>query len=201
MHSLRLPIARPGARGIRLRDIERRIEGERVVYAHVEGEFDREIRACRVRIRGPAEAPPADIDALVEAGDAFWPLALARQIEDLVLHLRHNEPEIGTLVLASEGDLEAVAAHDAYLLAHRGHWLAREILLYWKRLLKRIDLDLAQPRRPGRAGKLLRRLPAGARARGGPRLHAGTGRSRTTARKPRCVSPSPTSAAFRASTV
>ena len=129
-----------GARGMRLRDLERRIEGERVVYAHVEAEFDREIRACRIHIRGPAEAPPADIDALVEAGDTFWPLALARQIEDLVLHLRHNEPEIGTLVLASEGDLDAVAAHDAFLLAHRGHWLAREILLYWKRLLKRIDL-------------------------------------------------------------
>ena len=74
------------------------------------------------------------------AGDAFWPLALAREIEDLVLHLRHNEPDIGTLVIGSEGDLNAVAAHDAFLLAHRDDWLAREILLYWKRLLKRIDL-------------------------------------------------------------
>ena len=129
-----------GARGIRLRDLERRIEGERIVYAHVEAEFDREIRACRVRIRGPAGALPADVAGFVEAGDAFWPLALAREIEDLVLHLRHNEPETGTLVLASEGELDAVAAHDAFLLAHRDHWLAREILLYWKRLLKRIDL-------------------------------------------------------------
>ena len=77
----------------------------------------------------------------MEAGDAFWPLApRPRELEDLVLHLRHNEPEIGTLVFASEGALEAVAAHDAFLLAHRGHWLVREILLYWKRLLKRIVL-------------------------------------------------------------
>ena len=129
-----------GVSGIRLRDLERSIEGERIAYPHVEAGIDRETRACHVRLRGPADPPPADVEALVAAGDAFWPLALAREIEDLVLHLRHNEPEIGTLVITTEGDLDAVAAHDAFLLAYRGHWLAREILLYWKRLLKRVDL-------------------------------------------------------------
>ena len=131
-----------GARGIRLGGVERRIEDARIAYAHVEAEIDRdrEVRACRILVRGPAGAPPADAEDLVEAGDASWPLALARELEDLILHLRHNEPEIGTLVFTSEGGLEAVAAHDAFLLAHRGHWLAREILLYWKRLLKRIVL-------------------------------------------------------------
>ena len=131
-----------GARGIRLGGIERRIGDTRIAYAHVEAEIDRdrEVRACRIRVRGPAGPPPAGAEGLVEAGDALWPLALARELEDLVLHLRHNEPEIGTLVFTSEGALEAVAAHDAFLLAHRGHWLAREILLYWKRLLKRIVL-------------------------------------------------------------
>ena len=130
------------ARGIRLGEVERRIDGDRIACAHVEAEIDREreVRACRIRVRGPTGAPPAGVEELVEAGDAFWPLALARELEDLVLHLRHNEPEIGTLVFTSEGALEAVAAHDAFLLAHREHWLAREILLYWKRLLKRIDL-------------------------------------------------------------
>ena len=140
-HALAATSDRPaGARGIRLRKIERRIEGDRIVYAHLQAELDSEVCACRIRIRGPAETPPADIDGLSEEGDGFWPLALAREIEDLVLHLRHNEPNVGTLVLAAEGDLDAVAAHDAFLLAHREHWLAREILLYWKRLLKRIDL-------------------------------------------------------------
>ena len=128
------------ARGIRLGDVERRIDGERIAYARVEAAVDREARVCTIRVHGPAEAPPADIEGLVEAGDAFWPLALARELDDLILHLRHNEPEIGTLVLTSEGELESVAAHDAFLLAHRGHWLAREILLCWKRLLKRVDL-------------------------------------------------------------
>ena len=140
-HALAATSDRPvGARGIRLRGIERHIHGEEIHYAHLEAGFDREVRACRIRIRGPTGAPPADIDGLTGAGDAFWPLALAREIEDLVLHLRHNEPDIGTLVIGSEGDLNAVAAHDTFLLAHRDDWLAREILLYWKRLLKRIDL-------------------------------------------------------------
>ena len=139
--ALALATDRPlGAPGIRLGEVERRIESGHIAYAHVEADIDREARACRIRVQGPAEAPPADIEGLTKAGDAFWPLALARELEDLVLHLRHNEPEIGTLVLASEGGLEAVAAYDAFLLAHREHWLAREILLYWKRLLKRIDL-------------------------------------------------------------
>ena len=139
--ALAAPSDRPaGARGIRLRDLERRIEDGRIRYRYVEADIDRGMRACRIRIGGPAGAPPADVDRLVEAGDAFWPLALAREIEDLVLHLRHNEPEIGTLVVASEGEPGAVADHDAFLLAHREHWLVREILLYWKRLLKRVDL-------------------------------------------------------------
>ena len=129
-----------GTRGIRLRDLDRRIEDGRIRYRYVEAGIDRKMRACRIRIEGPGEAPPTGVDGLVEVGDAYWPLALAREFEDLVLHLRHNEPEIGTLVVASEGELDAVAAHDAFLIAHRDHWLAREILLYWKRLLKRIDL-------------------------------------------------------------
>ena len=128
------------ARGIRLGEVDRRIAGERIAYTHIEADIDREARVCRIRVHGPAEAPPADIEGLTAADDAFWPLALARELDDVVLHLRHNEPEIGTFVLSSEGELEPVAAHDAFLLAHREHWLAREILLYWKRLLKRIDL-------------------------------------------------------------
>ena len=128
------------ARGIRLGPIERHIEGEHIAYAHVEAKLERKVRACRILMHGPDQPPPDGVEALIEAGDAFWPLALARELEDLILHLRHNEAEIGTLVLSSRGRLDAVAAHDRFLFAHRGHWLAREILLYWRRLLKRIDL-------------------------------------------------------------
>ena len=103
--------------------------------------LEREKRVCRILIRGPDRPPPDGVEALVEAGDAYWPLALVRELEDLVLHLRHNEAEIGTLVLSSRGGLDAVAAHDSLSLrAARSHWLAREVLLYWRRLLKRIEL-------------------------------------------------------------
>ena len=130
----------PDAPGIRLGPIERRIEGERIAYPHVEAEIQREVHTCRILIRGPARPPPASVPALVGTGDAFWPLALARELDDLILHLRHNEADIGTLVISSRGLLDHVAAHDALLFAHRDHWLVREVLLYWRRLLKRIEL-------------------------------------------------------------
>ena len=130
----------PEARGLRLGPIERRIQDRRIEYSHVEAEVEPDIRVCRILLRGPTQPPPADVEALVEAGDTFWPLALARELDDLILHLRHNESEIGTLVVSSRGGLDAVAAHDSFLFAHRGHWLAREVLLYWGRLLKRMEL-------------------------------------------------------------
>ena len=140
-HALAAASDRPAeARGIRLGPIERRIEGGRIAYTHVKAKLEREKRVCRILIHGPDRPPPADVEALVEAGDTFWPLALARELDDLVLHLRHNKAEIGTLVISSRGGLDAVAAHDGFLFAHRGHWLAREVVLYWRRLLKRIEL-------------------------------------------------------------
>ncbi len=130
----------PDAPGIRLGPIERRIEGAHITYPHVEAQVQPEVRACRILLHGPARPPPAGVEALVPAGDAFWPLALARELDDLVLHLRHNEAEIGTLVVSSRGGLDTVAAHDRFLFTHRDHWLAREVLLCWRRLLKRMEL-------------------------------------------------------------
>ena len=129
-----------GVRGIRLGALERRIEAERIGYRHVEAALERGTRTCRILVHGPLLPPPPGVEALIEAGDAFWPLALARELDDLFLHLRHNEAQIGVAVLASRGALDAVAAYDAFLFAHRDHWLAREILLYWRRLLKRIEI-------------------------------------------------------------
>jgi benzoyl-CoA-dihydrodiol lyase len=73
-------------------------------------------------------------------GTQFWPLRLARELDDAILHLRLNEGEIGVLIFKSQGDPAQVLAYDAFLDANKGHWLAREILDYWKRVLKRIDL-------------------------------------------------------------
>jgi benzoyl-CoA-dihydrodiol lyase len=73
-------------------------------------------------------------------GAAFWPLALARALDDAILDIRLNEPDIAAIVFKSEGDGQAVLAYDAFLEVNRDHWLAREIRLKWKRVLKRVDL-------------------------------------------------------------
>ena len=129
------------AKGIALPILERSIEGERVEYAHVICAIDRDLMAAHITLRAPSAAPPDDIAAIHEQGAAFWPLAVARELEDLIFHLRFNESEIGTWLMRTEGESEHVAAADAALAAHGDDWLVREIALYLKRTLKRLDLS------------------------------------------------------------
>jgi benzoyl-CoA-dihydrodiol lyase len=127
--------------GIELTPLERGFnEDGGIAYSTVELDVDRGKGLATVTIAGPKHAPPADTRALVEAGAAVWLLRCARELDDLILHLRFNEPELGTIVFRSRGDPQVVAAHEAMLLRAPDHWLANEILLYWKRVLKRIDL-------------------------------------------------------------
>jgi len=129
------------AKGIALTPIERTIDGDTIRYAHLTVEIDRERRAARFRFAGPTAAPPADAAGVHAEGVAFWPLALAREFDDAMMHLRLNETEIGTWVLHSAGDLDLVAAYDALLDREKDHWLVREIVLFWKRTLKRLDVS------------------------------------------------------------
>jgi benzoyl-CoA-dihydrodiol lyase len=116
-----------------------------LTYEYLRVELDRERGLARLVVRGPKAVPPAGIDEMIEEivrePAAYWPLATVRELDDALLHLRFNEPRLGLLVLASEGDLDLVARHDAALLERRDHWLFREILLYWKRTLKRLDVS------------------------------------------------------------
>jgi benzoyl-CoA-dihydrodiol lyase len=97
-------------------------------------------RVATVTLRGPDAPPPAGADAMVEQGSAFWPLALARELDDAILDIRLNEFDVAAIVFKSEGDPAAVLAYDKLLDAKKDHWLAREIRLKWKRALKRVDL-------------------------------------------------------------
>lgn len=126
------------AKGIALPTVERQIEGDTLRYANLNVEIDREGRSAKFRLNGPSSAPPDDVQA---AGASFWPLALAREFDDAMMHLRLNETEIGTWVLTSQGDAALVEAYDAVLARNTGHWLVREIVLYWKRTLKRLDVS------------------------------------------------------------
>ena len=130
-----------GARGIGLTPLERRTEGDRIAYAHVTCVIDRGPGVAGITVAAPATPPPADLAGIHAAGGSFWPLAVARELDDLILHLRANEEEIGLWVLRTSGGADLVEAHDRTLLQHEADWLVREIRLYWKRTLKRLDVS------------------------------------------------------------
>jgi benzoyl-CoA-dihydrodiol lyase len=111
-----------------------------VTYSTVEVTIDRKLGTATIAISGPAEPPPADVAALQAQGAETWMLRCARELDDAVLHLRLNELTAGVIRFKSHGDPAAVIAHERLLLDSSGDWFAREILLYWKRVLKRIDL-------------------------------------------------------------
>ena len=126
--------------GIRLTPLERTFTDAGIDYSSVKVEIDRSARRAVITVFGPTDTPPVSADAMQDQGAAFWPLRVARELDDAILHLRANELEIGTLVFRSEGDAGQVLAFDAFLEGHKRHWFANEIRHYWKRVLKRIDL-------------------------------------------------------------
>ena len=132
---------RPGeAKGITLTPLERKIEADRVTYSHVDVEIDRARGLATVTVRGPSQTAPVSIEAAHALGAKFWPLTVARELEDAILHLRTNEPAIGVLLFRTNGDAKAVLAHDDFLAETNGDWLMREIRHYFKRVLKRVDV-------------------------------------------------------------
>jgi benzoyl-CoA-dihydrodiol lyase len=128
------------AKGIVLAPLQREFSPEGVTYSHVRVTLDRAARRADIVVQGPRGAVASDAEGVRAAGASFWPLAVARELDDAVLHLRLNEPALGLIVLRSEGDPAAVMAADDLLETHRDDWLVREVRLYWKRVLKRIDM-------------------------------------------------------------
>jgi benzoyl-CoA-dihydrodiol lyase len=128
------------ARGIALTPLERAIEDGHVSYSHVDVEIDRDKSIATVVVRAPATAVPGSAQAARELGASFWPLAMARELEDAVLHLRTNEPAVNLVIFKTEGDPQSVLVHDDFLLGASGDWLMREIRHYLKRVFKRLDV-------------------------------------------------------------
>ena len=126
--------------GIKLTPLTRTFAADAVEYGLVSVELQRAERIATITLRGPAVPPPASAEAMVALGADFWPLALARELDDAILHIRINELETAAIVFKSSGDPEQVLAYDRFLDANKDHWLAREIRLLWKRVLKRVDL-------------------------------------------------------------
>ncbi|PHP67671.1 benzoyl-CoA-dihydrodiol lyase [Zhengella mangrovi] len=130
------------AKGVRLTPLKRTIHDDgSLSYTTVEVSIDRDKRVATMTISGPDQDAPADAAALHAAGAEGWMLRCARELDDAILHLRINELETGVLVIRTQGDADRVMAHEKVVLDNAGSdWFAREIALYWKRVLKRLDL-------------------------------------------------------------
>jgi benzoyl-CoA-dihydrodiol lyase len=127
-------------KGIALSPLVRSFGDGGIRYGFVSVDIDRDARIATIAINAPDASPPADIAGMIEQGALFWPLQVARELDDAILHLRLNELEIALLVFKSHGEPANVLAYDAFLEANKAHWLVNEIRHYWKRVLKRIDV-------------------------------------------------------------
>jgi benzoyl-CoA-dihydrodiol lyase len=127
------------ATGIKLTPLKREITDTSISYSHVAVEIDRDRSVATVTLRGPELPEPASLAAAHALGDKFWPLAIARELEDAILHLRANEAAIGVVLLRTEGNALEVLNYDAFVSQYDSDWLMREIRHYLKRTLKRID--------------------------------------------------------------
>ena len=127
--------------GVKLAPLDRKFRDDGVDYAFVSVEIDRNRRTATFTLKTGEAAVPADVAGIVAAGAAFWPLQVARELDDAILHLRNNEFSIGAWIFKSSGDAAKVVAYDALIDANKDHWLVNEIRHYWKRVLKRIDVS------------------------------------------------------------
>jgi benzoyl-CoA-dihydrodiol lyase len=127
--------------GIALNPLGAMASADSVAYSSVSLTIDRAKRVATLVVMAPQEPVESTPEAIMAAGDQFWPLRVFRELDDAILRLRMNEPEIGTVVLKTSGDPALVLGADAVLLRHGDHWLVREVIHFIKRTLKRIDLS------------------------------------------------------------
>ena len=129
------------ATGVALTSLHRSIEDNALHYRHVSVEMDRGARTATFIIKAPVADQPGDIAAIEAAGADWYPLTLARELEDAILSMRTNELDLGTWLIRTEGDSNAVLAMDAILVELQDHWLVRETIGHLRRSLSRIDVS------------------------------------------------------------
>jgi benzoyl-CoA-dihydrodiol lyase len=131
---------RPGGNGVTLNPLNVTATDDALEYTSVSVAFDRVRRTATITVNAPAAPVEDSPETILAAGDTFWPLRVFRELDDVLLRLRTNEPEIGTVVLKAVGDPARVLEADAVLDANRDHWFVREVVHFIKRTLKRFDL-------------------------------------------------------------
>jgi len=130
----------PNAIGISLTPLHKQRGDDAIRYDHVTAVLDRSAGTAEITISGPDDDPPTTVDAARELGAAFWPLAVTREIDDVILDLRTNESELGTWLLRTNGDSARLLAYDQLLATGQDNWFINEVVLYLRRTLKRLDV-------------------------------------------------------------
>ncbi|MDT7688131.1 MAG: benzoyl-CoA-dihydrodiol lyase [Acidobacteriota bacterium] len=128
------------AHGIRLNPLDVEASERGREYRHVSLKVNRDARHAELTVRGPEANLPTGTEEIEKLGDSYWPLRAYRELDDALLHLRMNEPEVGLVLLRTEGEIENVLAVDKTLIENREHWLVREIILHTARVMRRLDL-------------------------------------------------------------
>jgi benzoyl-CoA-dihydrodiol lyase len=128
-------------KGVALPPLQRTIEADALTYAHVAVAIDRAKRVATFTVKAPTGAQPTDVAGIEAAGAAWYPLQMARELEDAILQMRTNELDIGTWLIKTQGDSAAVLAMDATLQAHSNHWLVRETIGLLRRTFSRLDVS------------------------------------------------------------
>jgi len=131
---------RSGTKGVVLTPLDRRETEDEISYPYVTASLNRATRTVEITVQGPDAAPPADAAGVLKQGVGYWPFAVTRALDDLILRLRTNETELGTWVLRTEGDSDQVLAYDAQLGELADDWFVNEIVHFFKRTLKRLDV-------------------------------------------------------------
>jgi benzoyl-CoA-dihydrodiol lyase len=129
-----------GVTGVALTPLVREESQDSISYPFVSATLDRDARRVDITVQGPAQSPPADAAAVLARGVDYWPLAVTRALDDLILRLRTNEHLLGTWVIRTAGDIDAVLAYDSQLAELSEDWFVAEVRHYYKRTLKRLDV-------------------------------------------------------------
>ena len=128
-------------KGVRLTPLKREISADEIQYGFVKVAINRASRTADFTVHAPTSDQPGNLAGIEAAGINWWPLSMARELDDAILQMRTNEPEIGTWLLRTEGDAAKVLAVDAALVANKDHWLVRETIGLLRRTLSRLDVS------------------------------------------------------------
>ena len=129
------------AKGVALTPLQRTIDDSGRHYEFVDAQVNRDARTVTLTIRAPESVTSASLDGALAAGASWWPLQMARELDDAILGLRTNEAELGLWILKTSGNSQAVLAVDQFILANKTNWFVREVLGMLRRTFARLDVS------------------------------------------------------------